>query len=86
MAVAFCTEAKECLPGRRDAAFDQAATQVATLCDKLKALIELHPSREEPDWGPGSRFLSAEAAALVRDIGALDIKGLECLEQIVRAL
>ena len=86
MAVEFCMEAKERLPGRCDGAFDQAANQYAAVCDKLKALLELHPPREEPDWGPDSTFSSTEGAALVHDIGVLDSEGLECLRQILQVL
>jgi hypothetical protein len=86
MAVAFCREARERLPGCCDVAFDRAAAQYAAVCDGLRALVDLHPPRAEPDWGPGSTFSSTEAAALVRETGALDGKGLRCLEQIVSAL
>ena len=86
MAVEFCTEAKERLPGRCDAAFDQAAGQYAAVCVKLEALIELHPPRKMPNWGPDSTFSSPQGAALVREIGALDGTALASLEQIVQAL
>ena len=86
MAVAFCREAKGRLPGRCDAAFDQAADRYTAVCDVLKALIELHPPREKPDWGPDSTFASAEGAALVRQAAREDAEGLACLQQIVDAL
>ena len=86
MAVEFCREAAERLPGRCDALFDRAAEQYAAVCEQLKALIELHPPREKPNWGPDSTFASPEGAALVREIGALDGQALASLEQIVRAL
>jgi hypothetical protein len=86
MAVEFFAEAKERLSDRCDAAFDRAIEQYATVCDKLKALIELHPPREKPNWGPDSTFSSPEAAALVRQVGDADGEGLACLHQIVDAL
>jgi hypothetical protein len=86
MAVAFCVEAAHRLPGRCDAALNRAAEQYAAVCDKLKALVELHPPRDKPDWGPDSTFSSPAAAALVREIGTLDGKGLASLEQIVSTL
>jgi hypothetical protein len=86
MAVEFCVEAKGHLPGRCDAAFDQAADRYAAVCKQLKNLIELLPPREKPDWGPASTFTSPKGAALVREIGALDGQALASLEQIVQAL
>jgi hypothetical protein len=86
MAVEFCAEAKERLPGRCDAAFDQATDRYTAVCERLKVLIELHPPREKPNWGPDSTFSSAEAAAVVREAGDADTEGLACLRQIVDAL
>jgi len=86
MAVEFCREAKECLPGRWDVLFDRAAQQYAAVCAQLKTLIELHPPRKKPNWGPDSTFTSSEGAALVREIGALDGKALATLEQIASSL
>jgi hypothetical protein len=86
MAVAFCQEAKERLPGRCDGVFDAAAAQYSAVCEKLKALIALHPPRKKPDWGPDSTFSSAEAAAIVRRAADADAEGLVCLRQIVDIL
>jgi hypothetical protein len=86
MAVEFCREARDRLPGRCDAAFDQAADRYTAVCQKLKALIQLLPPRDKPNWGPDSTFSSLEGAALVREIGTLDSQGLVALEQIVQAL
>lgn len=86
MAVEFFRESNERLPGRCDAAFDQAADQYALVCDKLRALIELHPPRETPDWGPDSTFSSGEAAAIVRQAADADAEGLDCLRRIVDIL
>ena len=86
MAVEFCAEARERLPGRCDGLSDQAAEHYGVICDKLRALIDLHPPRKEPDWGPASTFASPEAAAIVRQAAQADAEGLRCLEQIVEAL
>ena len=86
MAVAFCQEAKDRLPGRCDGLFDAAAACYSVVCDKLKALIALHPPREKPNWGPDSTFSSAEAAAIVRQAADADVEGLTCLRQIVALL
>jgi hypothetical protein len=86
MAVAFLREAKTCLAGRCDDLFDEAAACYEVVCDRLMALIELHPPREKPDWGPDSTFSSPEAAAIVREAAEADAKGLACLQQIVGAL
>jgi hypothetical protein len=86
MAVAFLPEAKACLAGRCAALFDEAARHYDRVCEKLKALLALHPEREAPDWGPDSTFASPEAAALVRETASADARGLACLRQIVDAL
>jgi hypothetical protein len=86
MATAFFQEAKARLPGRCDALFDEAAAHYVTVCEKLRALIELHPPREKPDWGPDSTFASAAAAAIVREAGSIDRQALACLQRIVTAL
>ena len=86
MAVAFLQEARERLPGRCDPLFDQAVESYVAVCDRLRELLELHPPREKPDWGPGSTFASPEAAAVVRHAAAADAKGLASLQQIVSAL
>ena len=86
MAVAFFQEARGRLPDRCDDLFDEAAVHYAVVREKLRALIELHPPREKPDWGPDSTFASAAAAAIVRETAAADATGLACLQQIVGAL
>ena len=86
MAVEFLQEARDRLPGRCDALFDRAAKQYAAVCAKLKALIELLPPRDKPNWGPDSTFSSPKGAALVREIGALDGKALASLGQIAGSL
>jgi hypothetical protein len=86
MAVAFVSEAKERLPGRCDDLFDEAGVRYAAVCEQLRALIELHPPRDQPNWGPDSTFSSAEAAAIVRQAAERDEEGLACLQQIVDIL
>jgi len=80
-AVAFLDEVRSRQPGRCDALLVQAAAHYATVCEKFRALIELHPGREKPDWQ--STFASPEAAAIVREAGVADGKGLGCLRGIV---
>ena len=84
MAVEFLNEAKQRLPGRCDAAFDEAAGHYTVVRDKMRALLELHPEREKPDWE--SMFASPEGAALVCEAGAAERKGLECLKRIADLL
>ena len=86
MGVAFLQEARAALPGRCDDLFDAAADRYRRVCETFKALLELHPQREQPDWGPESTFSSPEAAGLVRQAASADAEGLACLQQIVGAL
>jgi hypothetical protein len=86
MGVAFLQEARAALPGRCDDLFDAAADSYRRVCETLKALLELHPQREKPDWGPESTFSSPEAATIVRQAARTDAEGLDCLQQIVDAL
>jgi hypothetical protein len=86
MGVAFLEEAKVRLPGRCDDQFDEAVGWYELVCKKLQALRVLHPERDEPDWGPDSTFISAEAANLVRQAADADAAGLAALWEIVAAL
>jgi hypothetical protein len=86
MAVEFFQEAKERLPGRCDELFDAAAVTYEIVCEKLRMLINLHPPRENPNWGPNSTFSSQEAANIVRQAADMDTKGLSCLQQIIEVL
>lgn len=86
MAVAFLSEVKNRIPGRCDILCDTAAAHYETVCEKLRALIALHPPREKPDWGPNSTFTSAEAAEIVHKAGEEDEKGLVYVQEIVNAL
>jgi len=82
MAVAFLGEVKQRLPGRCDDMCDEAASHYADVCDRFRALIELHPERERPEQDWKSTFSSTDAAAIVRQAGEADLKGLECLRGI----
>jgi len=86
MAVAFLKEAKPRLSGLPGELLDEAAAHYGVVCDHVRALRELHPEREEPDWGPDSTFSSPEAAAIVRLAAAADAAGLARLQQIVDLL
>lgn len=86
MGAAFLQEAKLALPGRCDDLFDAAADSYRKVCETLKTLLELHPQREKPDWGPESTFASPEAAGIIRRAACADAEGLACLQQIVDAL
>jgi len=86
MAVEFLREAKLALSGCCDGLFDEAAARYAAVCERIRALRELHPDREKPDWGPNSTFSSAEAAAIVRQAADADAESLACLRQIVDTL
>ena len=86
MAVEFLQEAKERLPERCEGLFDEAAAHYAVVCERLRALRELHPVRAKPDWGPDSTFSSAEAAAIVRQVADADAEGLASLRQIADVL
>ena len=86
MGAEFLGEAAERLPGRCDALFLEAAEQYRQVCSSLEKLIELHPQRENPDWGPGSTFSSAEAAQIVSQAGEADEIGMTSLREIVAAL
>jgi hypothetical protein len=86
MAVAFLKEAKPRLSGLPGELLDEAAAHYGVVRDHVRALRELHPEREEPDWGPDSTFSSPEAAAIVRLAAAADAAGLARLQQIVDLL
>ena len=84
MAVAFLREAKQRLPGRCDAAFDDAAGYYAEVHAKLEQVLALHPYREPANWA--ETINSPEAAALVREAGEIERKGVACLKRIAGAL
>jgi len=86
MAVEFLREAKRRLPGRCDAAFDEALAQYAVVRNKLAALKELTPIDPELGWGKEPKLQSAKAAALVREAGAAERKGVQALRKIATTL
>jgi hypothetical protein len=84
MAVAFLEEAKRRLPGRCDAAFDEATTHYSMVRDKLAEVARLTPNRDDANWTDTLR--SPESAELIRQAGAEERQGLVALAKIVRAL
>jgi len=83
MAVAFLAELKERLP-RLAAACDRAAGHYAVVRDRLAEVVALQPPRQNADWV--STFTSAEAAVLVRQAGAAEVRALTALSDIAQAL
>jgi hypothetical protein len=86
MAVVFLKENITKLTSKYGTLLGKAAVLYNSVCDKLREAIELHPQREKPDWGPDSTFTNAEAAAIIREAGNADVKGLETLSEIVDTL
>jgi len=86
MAVEFLHEARSRLPGRCDAAFDEAAEHYAVVRDRLRALLEMHPERadSEVDWA--TTFRSTAGAALVREAAQAERQGVAGLRRIADAL
>jgi hypothetical protein len=84
MAVAFLEEARKRLPGKADAAVDEAIGHYKVVRDKLRAVGEMHPFK--PDMPMTETLKSPEAAKLVREAGAAERKGLESLRKIAAAL
>jgi hypothetical protein len=68
MAVAFLEEAKRRLPGRCDAAFDEAIGHYRVVRDRLAAVAKLTPNRDDANWTDTLR--SPESAELIRQAGA----------------
>jgi hypothetical protein len=85
MAVEFLMEARMRLPGRCDAAFDQAVAHYALVRDALRALSELYPERPG-EWDWQTTFASPQGALLVRDAAQAEKEGVACLRQIVDTL
>ena len=86
MAVAFLQEAKERLPGRCDAALDEAATHYGAVCEALRALLTLHPERPERECDWTTALRSAAGAALVRQAAQAEARGVACLRRVWAAL
>jgi len=85
MAVEFLKEAKNRLPSRCDEAFDEAIAHYTVVRDKLQAVVDLHPPRMD-GWDNETRLTSPEAAALLREAGASERKGIDALKRIAAAL
>jgi hypothetical protein len=83
-AVEFLREAKARLPGRCDAAFDEAIAHYSVARDRLEAVADLHPERDKADWT--SPLQSDDAAALIREAGEAESRGMDALERVVAAL
>jgi hypothetical protein len=84
MAVGFLEEAKRRLPGRCDAAFEEAIAHYRVVRDQLAAVCKLTPERENANWSETLR--STEAAELIRQAGAAERQGLVALAKILHAL
>jgi len=85
MAVEFLEEAKGRLPGRCDAAFDEAVSHYTVVRDRLKALSDMCPMPKE-GWDPQTRVKSSEGAALVRQARDAERAGIEALKRIAAGL
>ncbi|MFQ6131112.1 MAG: hypothetical protein ACE5R4_03675, partial [Armatimonadota bacterium] len=83
-ALGFLQQAKERLAGKADALFDEAAGHYSVVAAKLQQLAELFPFKHETE--EGENVTSPEGAALVRDAGAAERRGLQSLGQLVEAL
>jgi hypothetical protein len=83
-APAFPAEAKQRLEGKADVLFDEAIAHYTTVHSHLKAVSELHPFRM--NVAAKEQLHSPEAAALVKEVGAAERTGLECLEKLIDAV
>ena len=85
MAVAFLEEVKTRLPGRCDAALDQAIAQYRVVAGRLAEVRDLHQYvPEESDWV--SKLQSPESAQLLRDAAVAERQGLRALADVLSAL
>lgn len=84
-AVGFLKEAKERLPGKADALFDEAIEHYSVVHAKVRAVRDLHPF-QGTDVSAKKNVKSPESAALLREAGAAEGKGMETLQKIVEAL
>jgi hypothetical protein len=85
MAVEFMKEVKQKLPGRCDEVIDQAIHHYSEVCDQLHATLALNPFNLET-WDPVTKLQNTEAAALLRQAGIAESKGLAALQTIVDRL
>ena len=84
-AVAFLKEAKERLSSNTHSLFEEAIACYAAVHFKLKAVMELHPFQPPGDDGE-TTLTSPEAAALIREAGAAERKGLAILADLHDAI
>jgi len=81
MAVEFLKEARRRLPGKADAAFDEAMEHYTASRDALRQVVKLLPF--QPDTHDGQKVKSPEGAALLRQAAAAERLGIEILRRIV---
>jgi len=85
MAVEFLGEAKGRLPGRCDAAFDDAAREYAAVRDALTACLDLHSFKPET-WDSETKLQDPASAALLREAADAERRALDHLREIAAAL
>jgi len=85
-AVAFLEEARERLTGRADALFEEAATHYAAVAAALTAVSKRLPFELPTEGSEGPTARDPEAAALLRDAGAAEERGLDALARLRDAL
>jgi hypothetical protein len=83
-AVAFLEEAKQRLPGRADAAFDEAIGHFEVVRDRLAELSRLYPFK--PDSGEAELVTSPAGAVLAREAGSGERAGLAVFERLVAVI
>jgi len=86
MAVAFLDEAKQRLPGRADALFDEAIEHYGAVHQALRAAVERVPFQNPADAEEGATVQDAQSADLLRQAGAAEMRGLDALERLVDEL
>ncbi len=84
-AVSFLEEAKTKLVGRATDLLESAVRRYAVVASKLNAVRDLHPF-QSPEDSREERVRSPEAAALLREAGDAESKGLESLRTVLDAL
>jgi len=81
-AVGFLKEAKERLPGRADALFDEAIGHYTIVYSKLKALLDSYPFEPASEDENKKLLKSPEGAALVREAAVAEMNGLKVLDRL----
>ena len=85
-AAAFLVEAKRRLHGKADAQFDEAIACYQLVHSRLQELAELHPFHADAGDDEPPELKSPEGAALVREAGWAERKGLEVLGRLVKEI